>query len=100
MNPGIIKTVEWLNDNGFYTTDSGDGETHDFACDQPIPYVHIKIAPPENVIKEAKRLQKLLDNIGIITVPVNNSNSEPSIEVSYNTGQEFATISLYNVKLI
>lgn len=49
LNPGIVKTVEFLRTNGFITMDSGDGETHAFECDQPYPYVHMRCAPIEMV---------------------------------------------------
>lgn len=34
LNPGIARTVQWLNSQGFMTTDSGDGATHDHECDR------------------------------------------------------------------
>ena len=43
LNPGIRQTVQLLRDHGFETCDSGDGETHDRACDRPHGYVVMTI---------------------------------------------------------
>jgi len=59
VNPGIVKTVEWLRSHQFSTCDSGDGKTHDFECDQPYPYVYMEVAA-EDLAYEADRLVRLL----------------------------------------
>ena len=46
INPGIRRTVEWLNAHGFRTTDSGDGVTHMAECDRGYAYVSIIIDDP------------------------------------------------------
>ncbi len=43
LNPGIIKVVKLLNSAGFATCDSGDGKTHEHACDRPDRYVVVKL---------------------------------------------------------
>lgn len=98
LNPGIQKTVEWLNGLGFKTTDSGDGKTHDFGCDQPCSYVHIMVSP-ENLIHETIKLKMELKVKGIDVMPMNEENSVPCILSEYNPAEKFATISLYNVMI-
>lgn len=98
MNPGIVKTVEWLRAHGFKTTDSGDGETHDYGCDLPIPYVHMLVAP-EKLASEAKRLQAELRSVGVVTLPQDEEGTVPTIEASYDPQSDLAVLSLYNVRL-
>lgn len=64
MNPGIRRTVQWLRDNGFATCDSGDGVTHEFACDRPVAYVCIRVEPAQ-LAAEAHRLLELLSANGV-----------------------------------
>lgn len=97
LNPGIINTVKWLNENGFQTVDSGDGETHDYECDLECPYVHISVAP-EKLISEANRLQAKLQENGIVLTESDESGSSPTIQASYSPLDGLAFISLFNVK--
>lgn len=99
INPGIRKTVEWLQSHGFKTCDSGDGETHDHECDLPMPYVHIMVPFPELLVEEADRLASLLKGVGIEIQPCNEDNSVPTLHAGYDAGNRVATISLFNVKL-
>lgn len=98
LNKGIVKTVKWLRSLGFKTTDSGDGETHDYECDLQIPYVHM-ICSPGTVIEESERLLRLCLDRGVEVSFANEENTNPHIQVTYNPFENFATLSLYNVKL-
>lgn len=99
LNPGIRSTVEWLTQNGFVTTDSGDGETHDFSCDQSVPYVHM-IVPPVLLIAEADRLVELLKNEGIICELMNEDGTAPCVEATYNPCDRVGGfLTLWNVKV-
>ena len=95
MNPGIIKFVKLLNDNGFITCDSGDGETHDFECDRDIPYVVIK-SSPDNLVQESHRLLDLLKSLSI-DVQQCNVDSLPAIQASYDPINRLAFIDVTNV---
>jgi len=64
INPGILKTVLTLRQWGFNTCDSGDGETHDFACDRDHPYVVINV-PADQLVSESRRLFQLLLEAGV-----------------------------------
>ncbi len=96
INPGIAETLEWLNENGYRTTDSGDGKTHDFECDQPVPYVHMIVAP-ELLVQETRRLVSLLAARGIALKAMDETGKSPTVEASYLPIPGIATISLWNV---
>ncbi len=69
LNPGIVKTVEWLNGLGFKTVDSGDGVTHDFECDRSYPYVVVSVEDPRELIQKTQELYKLLVEKGVHIEP-------------------------------
>lgn len=96
LNPGIRKTVQWLNENGFKTTDSGDGETHDFECDLDFPYVHIETSP-EEMVDDALRLAGLLESKGVKFRTLHPENPGPTMQVTW-VPREQAIISVFNVK--
>lgn len=98
LNPGIRKTVEWLIQNGYQTTDSGDGEAHEHECDQDQPYVHMLIAPA-NLVQETDRLAALLKARGIEVQPMDENCSVPCLEAGYNPAHGAGTLTLWNVKL-
>ena len=105
INPKIRNTVKKLRYWGFDTTDSGDGETSDFACDNPFPYVVIKVDPID-LIHETNRLVDLLsDYVDFNNCPHPQDNPDgaakhPAIEASYLPTQGgYATILLINVVL-
>ncbi len=97
LNPGIVKTVEWLQSKGFRTTDSGDGKTRDFACDQPTPYVHM-LSEPSKMVSEADRLIQELHRIGIEIEPLPEDGG-PSIEAVYMPATQYAVITLWDLIL-
>lgn len=69
MDAGIRDTVRWLRENGFHTTDSGDGVSK--FTEQPgmafvLPFPHVVMAVPVvAMVAEADRLWKLLVDAGI-----------------------------------
>lgn len=100
INPGILRTVQWLRSHGFDTVDSGDGKTHLYECDLPVPYVHMKVAA-ETMVAECRRLERLLAAEWIAAQPMNPDNSVPCIQCSWDVadGEGMGIISLYNVAL-
>ena len=100
VNPGIRKIVEWLNDHGFNTCDSGDGKTHDFECDQNVPYVHMQV-PDYAMVSESKRLASLLrTKLHIEVQPMDEGCTVPVVEARYNPADgAWGTLTLWNVKL-
>lgn len=100
VNPNIQKVVSLLRITGFDTCDSGDGETHDCACDLPYPYVHITTTP-ESLVTEAIRLRHLIEGaigcaLDTISVPPDEEGLYP-IQASYDPGSNTAHISLFFV---
>ena len=101
LNPGIRFTVAMLRSHGFNTVDSGDGKTHEFECDQSIPYVHIQVHPYTALVEEADRLCRLLRDRGVsfadATFDAEGNLVGPHIEAHYSPADGIATISVSNV---
>lgn len=97
MNPGIRQTVKWLRDNGFQTTDSGDGKTGDCECDHPYPYVAMTVTNPDRLISETLRLVDLLNDQGITIEAMTEENVTPVVQASYDAGDGYAVIFMANV---
>lgn len=100
LNPGIRKTVAFLNENRFMTCDSGDGKTHDYDCDLSVAYVHM-MCDKDNLIGEADRLFRLLACNGVDFSGPSFSNEGdivgPQIDASYSPNSGSPSISLFGV---
>jgi hypothetical protein len=97
LNPGIARTVVWLNGLGFETTDSGDGKTHDFECDRPHAYVVIS-STPETLLEDTERLRVALLERGVEVGDLREDGTGPFVQASYVPGSAFpAHIDLQNV---
>ena len=102
LNKAIRRTVAWLNDKGFYTCDSGDGNTHDFECDRDYAYVVVEVMDPARLVGEARRLRNVLNSHGVVTSPINPVDDEfvqgdvakPCIQASYDPENDAAFIEL------
>lgn len=74
LNPGIKRTVKWLNDAGYPTVDSGDGKTHDHECDREDPYVVVQVdavnAFPESLVDWTNNLKEALEALGVAVGPI------------------------------
>lgn len=69
LNPGIRFLVEALNKRGLKTTDSGDGVTHDFACDRDHPYVVVQTSYAR-FFKALEIAAQTLTELGFVVVPM------------------------------
>lgn len=97
INPGIRRTVEWLNEGGFKTTDSGDGATHDYECDRAYPYAVI-VTTKEKLIGEAERLAAALAARGVIVGDLDEEGRGPYVQAMFVPGSDVeAMIDLQNV---
>lgn len=76
INPGVRKLVKLLNDNGFVTTDSGDGVTHDHACDRDYAFVVIA-SSPDSLIKDTHAVWQLLMNHGVTFQELTSMEADP-----------------------
>jgi hypothetical protein len=94
LNPGIRKLVHFLRASGFQTTDSGDGETHDFECDPDHAYVAIGSCPA-TLIRDCQVVQALLEGLGVV---FEGDPEGPSLEASYSPIDGFAFVLIFNVK--
>ena len=106
LNPGIRTTVQTLREWGFDTRDSGDGQTAQYECDLPIPYVHIAV-DAQSIAAETDRLLALLSGRGIVfgnqpnpQIDPEGYANAPDIQASYLPTQGgWAFIHLTNVVL-
>lgn len=100
LDPNITKTVHFLRDNGFVTTDSGDGEykiVNDIDEDAlPWPHVYMR-CEVDSLREEALRLKKLLEDKGIQVFQMNGDTSQPSIQISWDVCWEEGLIELIGV---
>jgi len=92
LTPGIRKTVLWLREHGFDTTDSGDGVTNveagmEDALD--IPHVHMVIST-RRMVSAARDLYDLLLSRKIAV-------DHGTIQSTYDPVSGVATLSLYGV---
>ena len=90
MNPGIKKTVAWLNARGWPTIDSGDGETHDHECDREYAYVVIRLPSyrARHLIEEVEGLASALRQMG---VPVESLGPEGVLPGCCNLQGNYST---------
>lgn len=101
LNPGIRRTVAWLQQQGFDTCDSGDGETHDFDCDHPTAYVAL-VVDPTRLAFESDRLADLISNLGIPVLPMAPTLEEDdpatvTIQASYCPAEKMALIYIARI---
>lgn len=98
LNPGIARTVGWLNALGFKTTDSGDGKTHDHEeCDRPHAYVVIA-SSRETLLDDTERLRVALLGRDIAVGDLREDGTGPYLQASYVPGSACpAFIDLQNV---
>lgn len=101
LNPGIQRTVALLRAHGFETTDSGDGKTHTFGCDLPVPYVHMLVIPASALVERADALMTFLIKRGVSfadeAISEEGELVGPHLEAHYSPADGLATISLFNV---
>jgi hypothetical protein len=108
LDPGVRLTVAWLRDQGFETTDSGDGKTklaeypsisdaiQDGLRDEP--HVVIRVAPDE-LIAESDRLESLLMKVGVRLEeqPPDSYVAGPHAQATYDPANRIAFIDIVNL---
>jgi hypothetical protein len=99
ITPGIIKTVEWLNANGFITSDSGDGVTNvEAGMEGALDYPNVAIpVQPTGLVYLASALLILLKRVGVEVLPASEDTSIPCISASYDPADNSAIVMLYGV---
>lgn len=102
INPGIIRTVQWLRSHGFETCDSGDGDTHLHTCDRDYPYVAMRV-DPKDMVTQANELVFLLNRAGLAVVPMAYGFNEdgdslaPCLQATYDPMDGIAILDLMGV---
>lgn len=96
LNSGVRRTVAWLNERGFRTCDSGDGETHDHECDRDYAYVVVRIDAPDSIAHAADRLARALREAGVnvCAMQEERAEGEVNIQAMYDPCDGFATIDV------
>jgi len=96
--PGIRRTVAWLQELGFQTTDSGDGISNEgMECAIPFPNVAM-VCQPDRLATEADRLFVLLAGRGVMVEPCSPEEpGPPQIQASYDPANGVAVLVLTNV---
>lgn len=91
LDPGVRKMVRWLRENGFETTDSGDGETKsdEARAFGDIPHVCIKTTR-KDLLTEADRLWNILG----YNLPLVMNRGEVHVEATYDPADRSAIILL------
>jgi hypothetical protein len=92
LNPGIRATVLWLMSSGLTTLDSGDGQTGEYACDRPYPYV-VALCEPTELFHRTSDLKRELMDMGHRVHPV-NPNGDLCIEGQYDPVDDVGTLQL------
>jgi len=93
LNPGIRETVAFLRSKGFHTTDSGDGVTHDFECDQAYPYVYMR-SLPDLLRADAEELLGVLRGEGVEVGQITDDSLGVSIQATYDPVDQTAVLML------
>lgn len=88
FDDGIKETVKFLNENGFRTTDSGDGSKINMECALLVSNVHI-LVEPDSAIAESNRLLSILRTM----TTVGPSN----IQLTYDPVDQYCILSIYNI---
>ena len=105
LDKGIRDTVMWLRENGFDTTDSGDGvskatEQPDMTFVMEYPHVAMKVEP-SRMYAEADRLWDLLTDTGIDVFATTEVDGQEmpvvSVEATYFPASQSALILLTGV---
>lgn len=96
--PGIKKTVEWLQNLGYETVDSGDGVSNEgMGCELPFPHVFMQIEGL-GLVAAAKTLMGQLANAGVrVGEMLPDGTPQPKIEVSYDPLDDTAILALLYV---
>lgn len=96
LNPGIRKLVHLLNEHGFETTDSGDGETSDCDCDRENAYVCV-LVKPDRLIDNCAAIKALLKTYGVTVKSLDEDGTVPNVQGTFDACWDTAVIDIINV---
>lgn len=77
LDPGIRRTVLWLRQMGFETTDSGDGRSKPKDEEvEPYPHVHMVLPSLRDAPAAVTKLSQALDHFGFAVVQFGTGGGE------------------------
>lgn len=91
LSPGVRDLVLWLNDQGYTTTDSGDGTNHLEGMECAVPFPMVVIRSPISFLT-VSRLYQLLEQKG-----VDFNREGVKLELSYDPHDGIAVLILTGV---
>lgn len=99
LDPGVRQLVRILNNEGFVTTDSGDGYSKDEEARwMDCPHVCISLDSPDDIITEADRLIAVMATYGVTIVQQGPEDEKtPCIQVDYCPVTRRASMLLMDV---
>lgn len=105
LSPGVKDLVLWLSEQGFQTSDSGDGTHYAHGMGCAVPYAMVAIcSSPENMVSESLWLRHVLEKKGLVFGQGHVQNDEqgeeipwPQIQATYDPYDGTAVIVLVNV---
>ncbi len=100
LDPGIRRTVALLREAGFDMCDSGDGRSKAewIASGEAMAYPNVTMrVEPDAMVSEARRLRRALRAIGVEVPATAPEEGAPSIQASYDPGNDIAVICLYGI---
>jgi hypothetical protein len=94
LDPGIREVVRWLRDNGFETTDSGDGKSKP-ADERVLDYPHVFMVTTQNSMRSTvlSLASMVVNDLGIKPVPY-GADGGPWIQLSFDPVTRTAIIEL------
>lgn len=99
LSPGVRDLVVWLNEQGFWTSDSGDGSNHAAGMEGAFPYPSVVMfVRLEDLIPEARRLYECLKSRGVqfegFEQEPTDENPHPEIQAIFNPADEIHNLIL------
>lgn len=90
LDPGVRRLVRVLNEDGFVTTDSGDGATKG-EDGEPYPHVHMVLPDYADMVQASHRL------LNLVREAVTVEPADLAIQASYSPLDGLKTLSVFNV---
>lgn len=102
LSPEVRDLVVWLNEQGFETTDSGDGSNFKAGMEGALSFPHVFMkAEPKILVHEGRRLYRLLEHRGIDFKPHLIDPQfpyYPQIQATYDPHDETGVLLLMHVR--
>lgn len=98
LDPGIRKTVLWLNSLGFVTCDSGDGsKAETMECARDYPHVVVTVEDEDCLVYDTKIIVAELGKIGLEVKPISMEN-DLCMQASFDPATGSSYIDIMHIK--